>query len=657
MSDQVPVSFRGSGELHARLTALGRLIGVPITVSEDSRWELSEAGLTVGLGFFAERGHSPDESVALSLLAIWCSVRAPITAPRAVERAASIVRSRPELDPLVQTVQRLIAGRELLRALPALRIPLGAAIAREIPSDAQHLPLHLQWTSVLSATVLATDRQTVVAEPVAAEFHSLDRQWRGSSPASGKPGPALTRMLAPDAPGTSLQRFERALGALLEPYLRLMIRDAGRRGLENASATGQEVTDSKIDGTDQLESLVPPGGGGNESTDVQSELNSDLTGDEAAADTAPMESSREREEEEQSRGFDPASLALDQLFASDHADYLRHILPTPLPHAAAVATGQQEQPFDVAEHQTASVAQPGAQSGGSAPKLSASLGAYRARALKSESAIEQMRMIWQRQLISRVADRRGLSRTAETEGEVLASDQLAQVIAEIHAGVHEPRAFRRRVHRLRRTKAPGNTDFVLAIDRSGSMQGVAAEYAADAAMIMLEGIAAASRDIENAEVRARADLELALRTSLIVFDAQAHVIKPLAAATDDRARAALYAAVRSPSGATNDRAALRAAAAQLGVGDARGEASEPVAAGQGTQRRRVVIVVSDGGSNDPAATSREISRLRALGVRVWGVGIGNVELFERYAPTGLRIDHPRDLPDALRGIIEYEHDE
>lgn len=67
-----------------------------------------------------------------------------------------------------------------------------------------------------------------------------------------------------------------------------------------------------------------------------------------------------------------------------------------------------------------------------------------------------------------------------------------------------------------------------------------------------------------------------------------------------------------------------------------------------------MIVVSDGGSNDPVAARRELRRLRDAGAHVHGIGVGDDDLASRYAPHGRRVDDPRDLAAAIEAIVEAE---
>ena len=657
MDERARRSAAETAGLRSRLAAVGRFIGVRMTVTDDATWQVDGDGVRVGLGFHASRGHGPDESVALSLLEIWSQIRSARVAPEQTARSLAISRLHPDLAPLVATVERLLAAAELMQAMPAVRGALGYGTVREVPADLTHWSLHVQWLGMLLRRGLAPGAEVSVEPAVHTEMRQLDRAWMNEAGDSTEPseagrrsddnaappeGVVLRRLMQPAPERTPLQRFERALAAVAAPYLRLQALAAARIGL----AAPESSTGSADNHEHRDEESV--GWGGAEPQENHEPAQSGA-GDDAASDP-DAQRARPGEWSEAAEGSD--------LFEAEQAAFLRTILPTPLPARGQLVEALHDQISNAEASNTSSAPPVGERrgAGGTGKTPTTSLRDYRVRVQQHADAIEAMRDIWQHVVSRRISPRLSLSRTPEVEGETLATEHLAQTVAEVHAGVPEPRAFRRRMMQARRTQAAGSTDYVLLIDRSGSMQGAQADHAADAALIMLEGLAGAARDISNAEATNGIDLELGIRTSLIVFDADALVVKPLASSLDDQSRQTLHAAVRSPSGATNDRAALRAAARELGVDDSPGTGSGAPPT-DGVSRKRIIIVVSDGGSNDPSAAVTEARRLRKLGVRVWGIGIGNDEIVARYAPTSRRVDRPHDLPAALHDIIERERDE
>lgn len=615
----------------ARFGALGRILGVSIVVTDGLEWRVDRSGLQLGLGHYSALGHPEDEAEARALLDLWVGLRVPRIAPVRARRRAQLAARRPELDPLLATIDRLQAAGELLTTLPALRGPLTRAASRGVPGDLTDWPRHLQWAGAVQLAGLAPHARVTLDPDVAAELESLLSLGR-------KNGDALRRISAPDQSRGQLARLERALGLLLPASDRLLGLDLAARGIaQRGDAPPPSDTDAGGDDTG-----LALGAG----EDAAAEAGEGETGDDAGS--AEPDGTEHRQDP-----ADAASTEGADLFASDRGAFVSTILPTPMPAADTIAALLQALPdsgsFPDAPPPESGPRDPAA--AGPAPAGDAAANAqllgYRHRVARHRSAIERMREVWQRVIAERLSPRPTLSRRPFPEGDALDPESLARVVAETLAGVARPNAYRRRIAAPRPGDKVGRTDYVLLLDRSGSMQGLAASAASEAALIMLEGLAGAERDILAAEHGAGIELGLGLRTALIVFDAEATVVKPLAGALDDASRQRMDAEIRSPRGSTNDGAALRAAGAELGLAGA-GTGSD------GETRRRIVILVSDGGSNDPAVAQAELGRLRSRGVTVFGIGLGTDDLAASFAPHGRRLDDPRQLPELLRRLIESE---
>lgn len=656
-----------SGQLRARLEAVGAIVGMSVRVTDDETWELTDSGLQVGLGWYGARGHGHSEAAALAFLHLWEGPRnARVEAARA-RRRSSLVRVRPDAAPLFDAVYRVQSSAELLTAMPGLRAPLAAATYRSVPTDVTAWPRHLQWAAVVlrAAFVGRADFGALLA----GTHSDVQLAWRALMVEAIGPGAPITssergacemdeaidglsafrRVMAPDAQRSSVLRYERAVAWLLGAYDRLAALDALERGLDGGSGGRgmgeQDAPPSGVSGSgeeqdDDAAEPDPGGGGENDSTEDPE------TPDRAGAEgDSGDERARAGDGRETAEGAD--------LFAAEQAGFLDRVLATPMPGG-----GRTDSRGPVPEAATAedpSAPQPpvdGASGGTAGGTADTALAEYRRRAAELADAIERMRAVWSRVIAERAAPRRVASARPRAEGDDLAAESLAAAIAESRAGVARPRAFRDRAIRLRRTRRSGSTDYVLLVDRSASMQGVAAEAAADSMLIMTEALAGVARDIEEAERASGVALDLDIRTALIVFDSAVDVVKPLSSGLDDAVRRAVHGAIRVPRGSTNDGAALRAAAEQLGVqlglNPARASRLRSV---DGIERRRIVILVSDGGSNDPVAAEHALHRLRAEGVEVHGIGIGPGDLASRYAPQGRTVLDARTLPEVLQSLV------
>lgn len=617
--------------LAARLQAVARVLGVEIVVGEGTDWRFDHGTLHVSPTFFAERGHPEDEAIALTMLELWGPVRWAALAPARQSRRRSLVNASGALEPLLAAVDRVQGSGELLGSFPAFREQLAAATLRSLPAgaggvDLIGMPRHLQWIAAILCLALAPGVAIHAEAEVAAELEHLETLGAGGTH-------ALRRVSAPDPARPALRRFERALALLQPPYERLLAADLAQRGLANA---GEESGSDDGPGVEGFDS-----GTGGEDASGAAEGAEAADGDAVAAPPEDDRRARAGERRAESEGAD--------LFAAEQAGFLTRVLATPLPATGAIVDELLELPSDLEAASPTSDDPAASGPAGRSAAVPAELADYRIRAERLSGTIERMRETWHRVIVDRLAERRAFARRASADGELLDENRLVATVTAVRAGVRRPEAFLPRESRRHRDRETGNTDYVLLIDRSGSMRGRPASFAADAALVMLEGLAGVERDLAAAERASGTELDLAIRTSLIVYDAEAVVVKPLAGSLDDRSRRRLRAEVRTPGGATNDAAALRAAGQELGVLDP--PASRERGA-EGTPRRRIVLLISDGGSNDPAEARSELMRLRARGVEVLGIGIGDDELVRRYAPDGSRVDDPRQLPERVLALVE-----
>ncbi|GAA1790486.1 vWA domain-containing protein [Leucobacter iarius] len=617
--------------LAARLQAVARVLGVEILLGEGTDWRFEYGALQVSPSFFAERGHPEDEAIALTMLELWGPARWATLAPARQRRRRSLANASGALEPLLAAVDRLQASGELLGSFPAFREQLAAATLRSLPTgaggvDLIGMPRHLQWIAAILCLSLAPGAAIHAEAEVAVELEHLETLGAGGAH-------PLRRVSAPDPARPALRRFERALALLQPPYERLLATDRAQRGLASAGEDPGADDGPGVDGFDS--------GAGGEDASGTAEGADAADGDTVAAPPEDDRRARAGERRAESEGAD--------LFAAEQAGFLTQVLATPLPATGAIVDELLELPSELEATSSANDDPAASGAAGRSAAVPADLADYRDRAERLSGTIERMRETWHRVIADRLAERRAFARRASADGELLDENRLVATVTAVRAGIRRPEAFLPRESRRRPDRETGSTDYVLLIDRSGSMRGRPASFAADAALVLLEGLAGVERDLAAAERASGTELDLAIRTSLIVYDAEAVVVKPLAGSLDDRSRRRLRAEVRTPGGATNDAAALRAAGEELGVLD--GSVSRERGA-DGIPRRRIVLLISDGGSNDPAEARSELLRLRARGVEVLGIGIGDDELVRRYTPDGSRVDDPRQLPERVLALVE-----
>lgn len=616
------------GEIYASAA----ILGVPIDIHDGDDWWVRDGIAHVGADFVG--GGEPAGIVARTLLLLWESAREVRVAPARRARRLALAAGTPSLEPLLAALDRLLAAAELLAAMPSLRRPLAGSLSPATAAPGEG-PRHLQFVAAIIDTVAARWASgemrapayaSALAPEVRFELARIDRL-------GGDSVDALLLAFSTNPKRTAMQRFERAYGLLAPAYEHLIAIDAAERGLDQARARGESASDPDEQDSDGETGMGASGEGG--AADEGAEPGGEAV--DATADEA-NEQARAGEGRESAEGAD--------LFASEQAAFVSTVLATPLPAAGAWVEGLELPELATAVSNDTEAAPTRSDStggaGGSGPTA---LADYLAQTRSHAASIERVRDVWRQVVDERVAERRSFSRIPQAEGDMLDTRALVGLISDVVAGVERPRAFLQRERRPRRDRREGSTDYVLLIDRSASMQGPPAEAAATAALIMLESLAGVARDIAAEERALGIDLELHLRTALIVFDSVPHVVKPLAGALDDGARRGMHAAIHSPRGSTNDSAALAAAAAEFGLGGISGPAAG------GVSRQRIAIVVSDGGTNDATAAAREMARLRAAGVTVFGIGVGSDDLATRYAPSGMRLNDPAELASVLQRLV------
>ena len=610
-----PASGASEDILRARLTAAAALAGLSVDVTAGQEWAVNEGVVRLGLGWLHDRGHHGTDAVALALLLMWESVRHAANQTEQRLRIAAMVRRDPALDPLLRAVVRMLSALDLAAAFPAFARPLRDALRRELSGDLRELPRALQ---LVAAAVLASTgaRSGPVADEVMHELLRLgDSRVPGCDPIRRAGAPALA----------DHDRLERLCALLIPAYQRLQRMDAAARGLGDAPPGADP--DERLDQGNEHDPGLHTGAGEGEADSEQD------AGDAAAGESTVA---RQGERAEAAEGAD--------LFAAEQAGAVTKILASPLP--AQGAWGDPPEQFEPTldrDPDAHTSPRPPRGARGPASRFAPPPRDYRTELTAHAGEIEQLREVWQRVITEQVTLHRGWTRTPEPEGEMLDRDALVRAVTESVSGVRRPAAYRSRSRVRRPAHRAGSTDYILLIDRSASMQGAPAEAAATAALIVLEALAGVERDIRFLEAQWGMDIGLSVRTSLILFDAEAVVMKPLAGALTEHVRRSVFTEVQRPAGSTNDAAALGAAHAEFAAGRS---------AHDGRDRRRVALVMSDGGTNDAPAADRALLALRALGVSVFGLGVGSDDLTLRYAPDGIRIGRPAELSTALMTLIE-----
>ncbi len=271
-------------------------------------------------------------------------------------------------------------------------------------------------------------------------------------------------------------------------------------------------------------------------------------------------------------------------------------------------------------------------------------GPYRAALERVRPQIDEMREFFSTLLDERVIQIRRLKR-ASSDGMILNPSALSQTIVDLKTGIkNPPEAFLDYDKHEKETQANGRFDCYLAVDCSGSMEGVRTAEAQKAALIFLEGLSAFQKDIESRQQQGSIDLDWDVRSSVYAFSTGAELIKPLTSSLTEKERLDVFSSINNPAGTTEDFMALESICEgiKLELG------SKP----ENKNRRRIVIVLTDGESANPERLASSINELNKLNVSVLAIGIetNSIGLY----PSGKSIDDVKSLSKTLTELLEEE---
>ena len=597
--------------LRDQIPALCQLTGMGVNVAVGKGWatDLKTGSFTIDPSFFIEKGYSADHCVFATLHELMAHVRDvkhdPVFAAR--QRAFIMGSKNPQEQQARQIFNNILTdvhgNKQIMNMLPAMR-EVGADLydnrlfpteRDSEPVDYTKEPMHLQFLYKIIRQEMIPGSETPVRQEVDEAIDQL-RNFQGGQI------DLISFLTDPNAKGSDGKkmsgndRFDYWLTQIWPKYESLIELDK------------QEAKDSQQQNS-------------NQQTD---------------SDTNKRQNSNSSQ-----------SSNSDNPFTDVYADYFDNKHPEPLSpeehekiHKTIKKANQDKRRENITPEQREYRRQREAnrryreQTGHSLREKEK----YNSEVRRFRKQINQMRQVFRSILDEVVATRRGLSRRAHQDGDVLDPNRLAQTVADIRSGV-APEAFQRYEAIRGRTELSCKTDYFFVFDCSGSMAGKSAQSAASCAVIMLEGLASMERDIRKLEKEQNIDLsDLSVRTALYTFGSSSVCHKPLGSSLNDKQRLDTYAAVSAAdAGGTADYLALQEIAGLRRDHD----------------RQRIIIVVTDGESNDRNAAYAAINQLRRdQNTVIYGVSIGSTAAEQLYAPNAKLIDDPKDLPNILQSFVE-----
>lgn len=277
---------------------------------------------------------------------------------------------------------------------------------------------------------------------------------------------------------------------------------------------------------------------------------------------------------------------------------------------------------------------------------------YRKEYMEIAPLVAELREVFKQIVSRRLKERWKISPQLETEGEVLDEEALAESYVESKAG-GQPRAFREIKRSQKESVGYGSLDITLINDLSSSMNdGGKLPMDRKSKLLFLESLADFQREIREAEYESGVSLGLEVRTETRAFGGFGdEELKPLTPELSERERIAIWKKLSQGVGGTPDYLSLEAVQKSITPEYAK-ELKEK-------RRRKVVVVLSDGESQDAARVQRSLYALRASGVIVSAFGMTSSAraVKETYRPDAEVIEDIRKLPEAMQSIIlKYTQD-
>src|SRR3989344_785043 len=268
--------------------------------------------------------------------------------------------------------------------------------------------------------------------------------------------------------------------------------------------------------------------------------------------------------------------------------------------------------------------------------------AYRNEFREIEPLVQELREVFKKIVSKRLRERMRLSPQLQKEGEELEEGTLAEVYAESKAG-GEPRAFREIERRKREEVGYGVLDMTLVNDLSGSMveEGGGAKLEMDrrSKTLFLESLADFQKEIQEAEYENGMSLGLEVRTETRAFgdfgDAE---LKALSPALTEKDRIGIWKKLHHAGGGTPDYLSLEAVLKEISP-----EYEKELKA---KTRRRVIVVLSDGASQDQERYMKTFKELEQRGVIMVDLG-----MLTSARPGAEVIDDIKKLPQAVQKVI------
>lgn len=224
----------------------------------------------------------------------------------------------------------------------------------------------------------------------------------------------------------------------------------------------------------------------------------------------------------------------------------------------------------------------------------------------NEKVVEELREIF-RKIIAERKKKIIASKLPVSEGEILAYP--AEAVAQIKAGAREPEVWETLEKKEKPKELYGNFDVTIVCDRSSSMrEGEKAAEQRKAAALILESLKEFSDLIDEERIDLEYDLNVRTECWSFGSDEQVEMLKPLGKEMTEKQRVHIYKTLADTPGSTKDFAALEKIFEEVSDDD-----WEKIKNGV---LRKIIIVLSDGESDDAPRVQNILNRFRENGAVV-----------------------------------------
>jgi hypothetical protein len=264
----------------------------------------------------------------------------------------------------------------------------------------------------------------------------------------------------------------------------------------------------------------------------------------------------------------------------------------------------------------------------------------------NESVIEELRSLIARIIAHRLKPAMA-PRYPVVEGEELVDP--AELYTQVKAGNLEPKAWETHEIRERKGQKFGEIEITLVCDRSTSMEGgTKLHEQRKAAVLLMEALKEFANRCD--EERLNMDEPLEVRSEIYAFAAGSGDTKPLKSMSrelGEKERIEIASTLLSaPGQSTPDFVPLEAI--QSGLSE---EVRKNILEGE---LKKIVIVFTDGASDNPARVQRVLALLRGAGIVAIGIGItgDGAAALTTYAPDARLAERAEDLALVLGDLLK-----